>query len=175
MRTLISLFFLLTSCTHNVIPPLAIFTQSHTKPLVAIHPMIENAPTAFSEKAAEIFTQIISGRLMQKNQITLEQKHPQYSVLMQLAYHDDGNQSTEELSVHIHLKILDLREDKPKVILHEILSSSTLFDPKAILSSNWQDPSFRMSPMGLTQLKLSREIASRIEDYILLANKGSTQ
>jgi len=174
MRTLLGFLLLFTSCTHSSLAPLALFSTPSVKPLVVIEPMTSRYKTPFSEETAAIFTQSVLERLELKDRIIMESKHPQFSVKMQLVQHERSAHNPSELTMHIHLEILDLREDKPKVILQEALSSSALVEKNEPLNIDWKDASFRMSPLGLAHQKLSREIAMRIEDYILLAKKGSS-
>lgn len=154
--------------------PLALFSTPSIKPLVTIEPMTHRDKAPLSEEAAAIFTQSVMDRLEQKDRIVMESRHPQFSVKMQLVQHERSAHNPSELSMHIHLEILDLRDEKPKVILQEVLSSSALVAKEEPLNIDWRDASFRMSPLGLAHRKLSREIATRIEDYILLAKKGNT-
>jgi len=131
--------------------------------------MINRESTPLSDEAAQIFTQAVVERLKQKDRIMMGSKHSQFSVKMQLVGHEILPHNPSELNIQIHLEILDLREEKPKVILQEILSLNAYVQDE--IDINWKSPAFRMCPLGLAHRKLSREIATRIEDYILIAKK----
>lgn len=76
-----------------------------------------------------------------------------------------------ELNMTMRVRVLDLREQEPKVILQELVHN-THFVPRQFTSENfyqvsWEDESYSISPVGLAHAKFSKEIASRIENYIL--------
>ena len=151
-------------------PALSIFETSR-KPLVAVAPMEDLAKTPLSSHAATAFTKAIFERLHNKNRLHITESKAQgrqFLVTMQLVRHQEIAQDPNELAMNVLVKILDTRGEKPQVILQEELSLSTLFEKPL---TSWNDEAFRISPMGLAHAKLSREIASRIEDYILLATK----
>ncbi|NGX37510.1 MAG: hypothetical protein K1000chlam2_00666 [Chlamydiae bacterium] len=154
-----------TSSTLSVI-------DMNRKPLVAISVMEDLAKTPLSSHAAEAFTKAVFERLQHKNRLHLAQSKAQgrqFLVTMQLVRHQEISQDPNELAISVLLKILDTRTEKPHVVLQEELSLNTPFEKPL---TSWNDESFRISPMGLAHAKLSREIASRIEDYILLTNRG---
>ena len=127
--------------------------------------------TPLLKEAALVIHSGVITRLKQKDRVSIEKKSPQFLVKMELVKHAPIDPLSSELSMLIHLEILDLREEKPKVILQEVLSTSSLIEMNQALNVDWSDPAFRMSPLGLAHRKLSREIAGRIEDYVLLAKK----
>lgn len=80
-----------------------------------------------------------------------------------------------ELNMTMRLRVFDLREQEPKVILQELVQN-THFIPRQFTSENfyqvtWDDESYSISPVGLAHAKFSKEIASRIENYILMSSK----
>ena len=142
--------------------------DTNRKPLVAISVMEDLAKTPLSSHAAKAFTKAVFERLHHKNRLHLTRSKAQgrqFLVTMQLVRHQEISQEPNELAISILLKILDTRTEKPQVVLQEDLSLTTLFEKPL---TSWNDEAFRISPMGLAHSKLSREIASRIEDYILL-------
>lgn len=166
------LLLLLSSCNRYTLVPLALFSTPNTKPLVSIAPIVNRDEGPLGNETAAIITFSVIERLTQKNRMMMEDRYPQFAVKMQLVECETPSFDPSKLSMCLHLEILDLRTEKSKVILQEVLSSTTLI-PQGQLEVDWNSPAFRMSPLGLAHRKLSREIATRIEDYILLAQKGS--
>jgi len=80
-----------------------------------------------------------------------------------------------ELDLSLRLRIVDLRGQKPKVILQEILQDSH-FIPRQFTSYNfqqspWNSEDFTLSPIGIAHALLIKELCARIEDYVLLARE----
>ena len=72
------------------------------------------------------------------------------------------------------IKVVDLRSEKPQIVLQELIQD-THFIPKRFSRFNyeqviWGQENYNLSPLGLAHSALSKEIARRVEDYILLAN-----
>ncbi len=151
--------------------------QTGRKAIVAILPMEDCTETNLSTEIASALSQAVVERIEQKNPFNLATSRTQarqFLVTMQLIQHQESVLNPSELTVSVHLKILDLRSDKPKVILQEVLNHNTLLEMPLRSTDlvSWSNEAFRVSPMGLIHSKLSREIATRIEDYITLATKG---
>jgi len=168
---------LLASCGGGNSYHASYFFQSHQKPLVYLLPMEDQTDSPLAEEASNAFTQAIIQRLEQKKQLEIissKKQKGQFLVTMQLVKHSPSQQNPSELITSIHLKILDRRFDTPRVILQEVISQSTFLDEPLHREQtlSWDDASFRVSPLGLTYAKISREIAMRIKDYIGLATKG---
>lgn len=172
MRTLLCVLMILTGCSRTGMVPLAFFSTPSTKPLISIEEIVDQTNAPLLREAAHVIHNEVVSRLTQKDRVSIEGKSPQFSVKMELVKHAPLQSQPSELVMLIHLEILDLREEKPKVILQEVLSSNALIEKNQPIEINWSDAAFRMSPLGLAHRKLSREIASRIEDYVLLAKKG---
>jgi len=73
----------------------------------------------------------------------------------------------------MRIRAVDLRGNKPKVILQELVKDS-YYISKNVLHTDydiivWGVDEYLSSPMGLAHLSFSKEIAERISDYILLA------
>jgi hypothetical protein len=69
--------------------------------------------------------------------------------------------------------VVDVREDRPKLILQEIVHD-THFIPKQFNKYNfhqasWGHEEFYLSPVGMAHAQFLKEISSRIEEYILLS------
>jgi hypothetical protein len=79
-----------------------------------------------------------------------------------------------ELSMSVRLRVIDLRGAQPKIALQEMVHD-THYVPRQFTKLNfhqepWGKESFNISPLGLAHAQLTQEIASRLEDYILLSN-----
>jgi hypothetical protein len=139
--------------------------------------MEDLAHTPFSEALAHSCTSSLIERLSAKRQLDIHlSKHPerQFLVSMQLMPPLDASGTSYELMMSIHLKIFDLRREKPQIILQEVIPLHLLLGESAgrIRVADMGDETFKVSPIGLAQSKAAREIAMRIEDYILLVTKG---
>ena len=78
-----------------------------------------------------------------------------------------------ELKIATRIRIVDLRDQEPKITLQEILQDSH-FVPRQFTRYNfhqapWNSDDFSLSPVGIAHAQLIKEIGSRIEDYIFLA------
>lgn len=133
--------------------------------------MVDRAKACASSEASRLFTEHLTERLAEKNRLQLTKSREQFAVKVELVQHQEIPQTLPELAMSIHLEILDKRFDPPKVILQEVISYNTLL-PHSLSENDFQNEHFRISPIGLAHAKLSREIATRIEDYVLLATKG---
>ncbi len=81
------------------------------------------------------------------------------------------------LSMKARIKVLDIREEKPKLVLQEILKSNHLI-PEQIASITpeerpWGSKTYYFSPIGIAHRRLERDIAARLEDYIMIAKSKS--
>ncbi len=78
-----------------------------------------------------------------------------------------------ELSLTMRIRIFDLRSKTPQVILQELIHQNHLIPkPKDLLKKHpdtWKKITFGVTPLGLAHLQFSKEVAKRIEDYILLS------
>lgn len=88
-------------------------------------------------------------------------------------------ESPAELNMAVRVRVFDLRKEEPKVVLQEIVEQShhipqqftQVEAPEAEQISSqvpWGDETFEISPLGIAHEKLCQELASRVEDYILL-------
>ncbi|HEY5259118.1 MAG TPA: CT253 family lipoprotein [Rhabdochlamydiaceae bacterium] len=81
--------------------------------------------------------------------------------------------ASAELRMTVRLRVFDMRGEEPKVVLQELIHKNH-FVPKQFNQYNfdqepWGDASFPVSPLGIAHAELTKEIASRLEDYILIA------
>jgi hypothetical protein len=78
-----------------------------------------------------------------------------------------------DLNISMRVRAFDVRGDTPRVILQELIHD-THFISRAFTQENfyqvpWGDASYSISPVGLAHAKFTRELADRIQDYILMA------
>ncbi len=177
MRYLI-LLILCTGCTQR----LGSTALKHSgnweeRPLVFLAHLEDHVGNALSHHSARNIYCSVEKRLQQKNKIYIapSEKGPrQFEVSLKLIQQNETIQSPNEITLGIHLHIEDLREEQPRTILQEVLSARGFLEkPFADLSKDdLLGEKFSVSPLGLTHAKIARDIATRIEDYILLALKG---
>lgn len=77
------------------------------------------------------------------------------------------------LNMAVRVRIIDLRMATPKIILQEIVRSS-YYIPKTLLPTDytqtvWGTDAYQKSPMGIAHIQLVDEIATRLNDYLLIA------
>ncbi len=78
-----------------------------------------------------------------------------------------------DLNMSIRIRILDLRSNRPQIVLQEIVHDSHHL-PKQFTKGNfdqlaWGKENYHVTPLGMAHAALTKEIVSRLEDYILLA------
>lgn len=88
----------------------------------------------------------------------------------------DSKHCSADLNMSMRVRVLDLRENEPKIVLQELIHDSH-FIPRPFTQGNffqvaWGDECFNISPIGLAHASFTKEIASRIEDYILITSTG---
>ncbi|HUD02005.1 MAG TPA: CT253 family lipoprotein [Rhabdochlamydiaceae bacterium] len=106
----------------------------------------------------------------------------EFVVFMELLEHDEiplvsknPQDPPAELALSVRVRVVDLREKNPKVILQETIEQSYHI-PRQFTKANfnqvpWGDEAFDVSPLGLAHDQLCKEIAGRIEDYILISGR----
>jgi len=105
----------------------------------------------------------------------------EFAVFLELVKHEEvaekQNVSSQEtahnLNMAVRLRVVDLRSPTPKVVLQEIVRES-YYIPKSLFPTDynqvvWGSDEFRSSPMGIAHSRLADAVASRLNDYILLA------
>lgn len=110
---------------------------------------------AFFEDEFVVFMEILS-----HDQVAINAKDPH-----------SPQEAPAELTISMRLRVIDLRGEEPAIALQEILHNSHYL-PKQFTSSHfeqveWGKDAYAISPLGLAHAGLSKEIASRVEDYIL--------
>lgn len=85
----------------------------------------------------------------------------------------DRKDASAEFAMSVRVRLFDLRGSEPKVVLQEIVSDIQRL-PKQFTSAHfhqvaWGDDTYVISPLGIAHAGLAKEIAERIEDYILIS------
>ncbi len=86
----------------------------------------------------------------------------------------DLKNNSVELNMSMRVRVIDLRKDEPKIILQELVHDSH-YIPRPLTQANflqveWGDDGFGVSPIGLAHAGFTKQIATRIEDYIVTAS-----
>ncbi|HSW86015.1 MAG TPA: CT253 family lipoprotein [Rhabdochlamydiaceae bacterium] len=107
----------------------------------------------------------------------------EFVVFVELIEHDElpinGQKSSfpkecsYELNMTARIRVVDLRTEQPQIVLQELIHD-THFIPKRFSRFNfeqvsWGEDHYNISPLGIAHGALSKEIAKRVEDYILLS------
>lgn len=106
-----------------------------------------------------------------------------FVVFMELIEHDEKpirnsakeplDQCASNLDISVRVRVFDLRGEAPRIVLQEIVNHRQHL-PRQFTKYNfhqeaWGHDGFTISPLGLAHAQLTKEIASRIEDYVLMA------
>ncbi len=84
----------------------------------------------------------------------------------------DPAQCAADLNLGLRLRIFDLRQATPRIVLQELVTDSH-FIPRPFTRLNfqqvtWGEESFNISPVGLAHEAFAKMISKRIEDYVLI-------
>lgn len=82
-------------------------------------------------------------------------------------------EASSNLNMAVRMRVIDLRPATPKIVLQEMVRDS-YFVPKTLIPTDysvdaWGTEGFRKTPMGIAHAQLIKDIASRVNDYIVLA------
>lgn len=109
----------------------------------------------------------------------------QFVVFLELVQHEevlirkfkemDPKSCDADLKLCMRVRVFDLRAEEPRIILQELIDDSH-FIPRNFTRINfqhvpWGDDNFNFSPLGLAHWEFVKEISTRIEDYIIFAQK----
>lgn len=170
------LLLLLTGC-HQRKPYFlgeGISTKS-SQPVIFLLPIEDDAGALAN--IPEAFFHAIVTRLEQQKEwkIQTKQSHEAgFLVQMQLVDFQATEQIPCEFLMSLHLKIYDQHNEKSKLILQEVFTTTTLLEEPLtplsgqMLSSN----KFQITPLGLAQAKLCREISNKIQECIASQMRG---
>lgn len=106
----------------------------------------------------------------------------QFVVFLELVEHEEvlrqernkptaAENCAADLNMSMRIRVFDVRNEEPKVILQELLHDSH-FIPRPFTHVNfyqtsWEDDNFTITPMGLAHAQFTKTISSRLKDYIL--------
>ncbi len=112
---------------------------------------------AFSQQEFVVFTELM--------------KHTEIPVISSTEPLVDIKEAPAELLLAIRVNVFDLRGKTPKIVLQEIIEQSHHI-PREFTKTHatpvaWDHEGFDISLLGIAHDTLSKEVASRIEDYIL--------
>ncbi len=81
-----------------------------------------------------------------------------------------------ELYLSARIRVFDLRGAKPKLVLSEVINHSENI-PKEFnrINKRPEQENFQTTPQGMAHNTFAKEIAQRIEDYVLRAQMNSLQ
>lgn len=117
---------------------------------------------------------------------SLKLKFPktEFVVFLELAEHEihpknfsgsfmDAITPSQEMQLAMRIRIYDLRFDQPQIILQELVEQTHLV-PKQLAKLNYDSPiwgkkTYSISPIGFAHAQLAKEVATRIENYLILA------
>jgi hypothetical protein len=82
-------------------------------------------------------------------------------------------EAPNNLNMAVRLRVVDLRQDTPKIVLQELVKE-TYFVPKTLIPNDytvdvWGSENFPKTPMGVAHSQLIQNVAGRISEYLLLA------
>lgn len=117
---------------------------------------------------------------------SLKVKFPKtdFVVFLELAEHEihpknisgsflDAITPSQELQLSMRIRIYDLRFEVPQIILQELVEQKHLV-PKQLAKLDYDSPiwgkkTYSISPVGFAHAQLAKEVAQRIENYLILA------
>lgn len=88
---------------------------------------------------------------------------------------NEVQEAPAELALSVRVRVFDVREKTPKLVLQEIVQQSHHI-PRQFTKANfnqvpWGNETFDVSPLGIAHDMLCKELASRVEDYILISDR----
>jgi hypothetical protein len=106
----------------------------------------------------------------------------EFVVFLELIKHDNkvidakitkNNSKATNLDMAMRIRIIDLRKETPKIVLQEKIAQN-YYIPKNLLNIDyskitWGSKEFKTSHMNNAHTNFSKDIANRINDYILLS------
>ncbi len=108
----------------------------------------------------------------------------EYVVFTELVEHDihpkelkgnflDKITPSYELAMTMRIRVFDLRGANPEIILQELVHQNHIIPQPTNLNNfnpeRWKKLTHSVSQLGLAHAQLSKEVAKRIEDYVLLS------
>ena len=83
---------------------------------------------------------------------------------------------SHELSMTIRIRVVDLRSEEPQIILQEMVHQNHLVtkpsDEREYTPDKWKKFTYALTPIGFAHSQLTKEVAKRIEEYIILSKSN---
>ncbi len=94
----------------------------------------------------------------------------EFVVVSELIDHSNAN-AEDGLKLSMRVRVLDVRNDQPKVILQEILNNHHVMAAAPYMTCDyekmgWGSEAYERTPLGMAHGKLVRTLVSRVESYI---------
>lgn len=105
---------------------------------------------------------VVVGELMEQKQIPYSQSKSKDLNSLEV--------SEAVLSLALRVRVIDVRNEKPKVVLQEVLNHEHMI-ARAYLNADydkmsWGTEAFERTPMGIAHNRLIRELVARVEGYV---------
>ncbi len=103
----------------------------------------------------------------------LKRNHPlsDFMVCTELIEYKYKEEPLPQLLLSVSLHLIDLRS--PALILQEVIQKSCPIASPSTLTATSGDKNYEISPLGIAHGQICREIARRIEEYILISKKAA--
>lgn len=107
----------------------------------------------------------------------------EFVVFLELIEHEEvpyvsnvpSDKCSSMLNMSMRVRVLDLRPEKPKIVLQELIHAShhipLSFTKENFNQAPYPEDSFSVTPIGLAHEQLTKEIVERVQDYILLSTR----
>lgn len=81
--------------------------------------------------------------------------------------------TSSNLVTSLRIRIVDIRQEEPKVVLQEMLHDS-YYVTKSLLpidyrEASWGTSAYKETPLSIAHERMAKEVVDRIHDYVLLA------
>lgn len=88
---------------------------------------------------------------------------------------NEADGTPAELTLSVRVRVFDIRDKTPKLVLQETVQQSHHI-PRQFTKAHfnqvaWGNETFDVSPLGIAHDMLCKELASRVEDYILISDR----
>ena len=100
----------------------------------------------------------------------IEQDEASHSIARRASRHISPSDIGTVLSVGLRVRVIDLRNETPKIVLQEVLeqdfSVALAYMNNDYEKTPWGTEAFNRTPMGMAHNRLVRELVARAESYI---------
>ncbi len=94
----------------------------------------------------------------------------EFVIVSELINHPTRSELGSELNISMRVRVIDIRHDRPKVILQEMINNDPMLVREFVVcdysKTPWGTDAFQHTPLGLAHNKFVREVVSRVENYI---------